>query len=90
MSSKKVPDLLKGKIVPSSVQLYGETFHREANLDAWFKELTDRIAELEEVAGAAKALETRVRKTNFGKDGEFQVEMGRLFAVLEKGEPKND
>jgi len=34
-----VPDLTKGRVVPSTVELYGETFHREANLDEWFGKL---------------------------------------------------
>ncbi len=39
-----VPDLIQGRVVPSTVQLYGETFHREKNLDACF----ERIRTLEQ------------------------------------------
>lgn len=34
-----VPNIIKGRVVPSTVEFYGETFHREANLDEWFGKL---------------------------------------------------
>ena len=35
----EVPDLVKGRVVPSTIQAWGETFHREQNLDEWFGRL---------------------------------------------------
>lgn len=50
----KVPNVTKGRVVPSTVQLFGETFHREKNLDEWFGSLCA-------VKDAAEALLADVR-----------------------------
>lgn len=38
-----VPNLTKGRIVPSTLQAWGETFHREQNLDEWFGALVGAV-----------------------------------------------
>ena len=43
-----IPDHIKGRVVPSTVQLYGETFHREANLDEHFQKMW-AVAEIAKV-----------------------------------------
>ena len=37
----KVPRLRHSRIVPATIQAWGETFHREANLDEWFGQLCE-------------------------------------------------
>ena len=52
-----IPDHMKGRIVPSTVQLYGETFHRERNLDEHF-------CDISKAKEAAEAEVARLKEAN--------------------------
>ena len=76
----KIPDIIKDLIVPSSAQLYGETFHREKNLDEYFGQIH---AVVEEQA-KDEALWCYCDRIS---EAYIQQELRRLHEIIE-GKPK--